>query len=271
MKILPSKTSSAPHGPSGIREDGPVATVRTLRIGMILFPGLNQMDFTGPFEVLSRSPKATVHVLWKDLEPVEDMRGLRLLPQQTFTESPDLDVLHVPGGHGQEALMEDQMVLTLIKRHADSGKLLLSVGTGALICGAAGILHGRHATTHWTAHDLLGCFGAIAVDQRVVVDRNLVTTTGVSAGIDGAVRVAAMLRGEEVAQQIQLAMEYAPDPPFQSGDFKTAPTSVVDSALLQVRRIRAQRVATARRYADQLDAQGRESLSTEGSLRAIEG
>jgi cyclohexyl-isocyanide hydratase len=251
MKILPSTNSAARHGLAVVQKERRIATARILRVGMILFPGLDQMDFTGPFEVFSRLPEATVHVLWKNLEPVEDMRGLRLLPQQTFVESPELDVLHVPGGNGQEALMSDETVLRLIRRHADSGKLLFSVGTGALICGAAGILHGRQATTHWTVHDLLCCFGAIAADQRVVVDRNLVTTAGASAGIDGAVRVAAMLRGDEIAQQIQLTMEYAPDPPFQSGDIKSAPPSVIDGAVLQGRRIRAQRVATACRYADQ--------------------
>jgi cyclohexyl-isocyanide hydratase len=167
--------------------------------------------------------------------------------------------------------MGDETVLNVIKRHADSGKLLLSVGTGALLCGAAGILHDRQATTHWTAHDLLGCFGAIAVDQRVVVDGNLVTTAGASAGIDGAVHVAAMLRGAEVAQQIQLAMEYAPDPPFKSGDIKSAPPSVVDGALLQVRRIRAQRVATACRYADQFGSVKREGRPAGPTLSAIEG
>src|SRR5689334_16801270 len=131
MKTLPSKEFAGPRPLSVVREDRPFATARTLRIGMILFPGLDQMDFTGPFEVFSRLPEATVHVLWKNLEPVEDMRGLRLLPQQTFTESAELDVLQVPGGHGQESLMGDETVLNVIKRHADSGKLLLSVGTGA--------------------------------------------------------------------------------------------------------------------------------------------
>jgi cyclohexyl-isocyanide hydratase len=180
------------------------------------------------------------------------MRGLRLLPQMTFAECPQLDVLHVPGGNGQEELMEDQTVLKLIREHADSGRLLFSVCTGALLCGAAGVLRGLQATTHWTAHDLLGCFGAIPVDKRVVVDGNIITTAGVSAGIDGAVRVAAMLRGAEVAQQIQLSMEYAPDPPFESGDVNRASQPVVDKALLEVRGIRARRLATARRYAERV-------------------
>ena len=136
-----------------------------LEIGMLVFPRMDQIDFTGPFEVLSRLPAANIHVIWKDKTPLQDQRGLILTPQTTFSEAPKLDVLHVPGGYGQEALMDDELVLSFIREHFHAGKYLFSVCTGALICGAAGVLRRRRATTNWTAFDLLKYFGAIPVDS----------------------------------------------------------------------------------------------------------
>jgi cyclohexyl-isocyanide hydratase len=134
-----------------------------------------------------------------------------------LSDAPQLDVLHVPGGGGQEVLMENEEVLGWLRRQAGGARCVFSVCTGALICGAAGLLKGKRATTHWSAHDLLPYFGATPVNERVVVDGNWVFAAGVTAGIDGALRVAAELRGEKVAQRIQLGMEYAPEPPFSSG------------------------------------------------------
>lgn len=223
-----------------------------LHIGMLIYPRLDQIDFTGPFEVLSRIPASTVHVLWKDLQPLADSKGLILTPDTPLDAAPPLDVLHVAGGYGQEALMDDETVLDFIRRHSASRRMVFAVCTGALICGAAGILLGRRATTHWSAFDLLPYFGAIPVDERVVVDGNLVSAAGVTAGIDGALHVAALLRGEEAAREIQLAMEYAPEPPFDSGTPRTASVETLQAVATEGLRMKEARLATARRIAERL-------------------
>src|ERR1700729_911266 len=186
-----------------------------LQIGSLLFEGIDQIDLTGPFEVLSRIPNSTYRIYGKTAGPIRDVRGLRLTPDATLADAPPLDVLHVPGGFGQEALMEDVEVLDWIRQQAAGACSILSVCTGALLCGAAGLLKGRRATTHWSSLHLLPFFGAIPVNERVVMDANYVFAAGVTAGIDAALRLAAELRGEEVAQAIQLDMVYAPEPPFK--------------------------------------------------------
>lgn len=148
--------------------------------------------------------------------------------------------------------MEDEAVLGWIRRQAAGAKIVFSVCTGALVCGAAGLLKGRRATTHWNSIHLLPFFGATPVDERVVVDDGFVFAAGVTAGIDGALRLAAMLRGEDVAQAIQLYMAYAPEPPFDSGDPKTAPAAVLAEARRAVADVTARREATARRVAARL-------------------
>jgi cyclohexyl-isocyanide hydratase len=201
-----------------------------LHIGGIIFPNLDQFDFNGPFEVLARIPNSTFHVLGKDKSPVRDVRGLVLLPGETLAESPQLDVLLVPGGAGQVEMMEDEEVLAFIRRQAAGAKIVFSVCTGMLILAAAGLLRGVKSTTHWSAFHFLEQLGIVPVDQRVVVDGKFVSAAGVSSGIDGALRVAAMLRGDAVAQQIQLYMQYAPEPPFDSGVPATAPAAVLAAA-----------------------------------------
>jgi cyclohexyl-isocyanide hydratase len=223
-----------------------------LDIGAIIFPMMDQIDFTGPFEVLSRLPDSTFHVIAKDLAPVRDMRGLLLTPEETLAQAPQLDLLLVPGGFGQEALMDDETVLSFIRQQAADARIVMSVCTGALVCGAAGLLKGRRATTNWTVHHLLGYFGATPVDERVVVDGNLVTTAGVTAGIDGALRVASILRGDDVAQNIQLFLEYAPEPPFNSGTPATAPARIVEAARNSAAAMVEKRLATAKRIAQRL-------------------
>ena len=176
-----------------------------LEIGCLLFEGLDQIDLTGPFEVLSRLPNSTYRIYGKTAEPVWDLKGLRLAPDAALADAPHLDVLHVPGGFGQEALMEDEAVLGWIREQATGARGVFSVCTGALLCGAAGLLQGRRATTHWASFHLLPFFGAIPVNERVVVDRNWVFAAGVTAGIDGALRLAAELRGEAAAQSDPVA------------------------------------------------------------------
>ena len=223
-----------------------------LEIGSLLFEGLDQIDLTGPFEVLSRIPNSTYRIYGKTAEPVRDLKGLRLTPDAALADAPRLDVLHVPGGFGQEALMEDASVLGWIREQATGARSVFSVCTGALLCGAAGLLRGRRATTHWASFHLLPFFGAIPVNERVVVDGNWVFAAGVTAGIDGALRLAAELRGEPGAQTIQLHMVYAPEPPFNSGTPETAPAAILAQARQAVQRITTQREATARRIATRL-------------------
>ena len=223
-----------------------------LQIGSLLFEGLDQIDLTGPFEVLSRLPNTTYRIYGKTVAPVRDMKGLRLTPDAALADAPQLDVLHVPGGFGQEALMEDEIVLDWLRRQAAGARSVFSVCTGALLCGAAGLLQGRRATTHWASLHLLPYFGAIPVDERVVVDGNWVFAAGVTAGIDGALHLAAELRGVEAAQAIQLYMVYAPEPPFDSGTPEKAPPAILNEARQSVRDITARREDTARRVAHRL-------------------
>jgi cyclohexyl-isocyanide hydratase len=223
-----------------------------LQIGSLLFEGVDQIDLTGPFEVLSRIPNSTYRIYAETLQPVRDVKGLHLVPDATLADAPRLDVLHVPGGFGQEALMEDAEVLAWIKQQAAGARSIFSVCTGSLLCGAAGLLKGRRATTHWASLHLLPFFGAIPVDERVVMDENWIFAAGVTAGIDGALRLAAELRGDDAARTIQLYMAYAPEPPFDSGTPETAPATVLQQARQSVAAITSQREATARRVAAKL-------------------
>jgi cyclohexyl-isocyanide hydratase len=223
-----------------------------LHIGSLLFEGLDQIDLTGPFEVLSRIPNSTHRIYGKTVEPIRDVRGLRLMPDAALADAPPLDVLHVPGGFGQEALMGDAEVLAWIRQQAAGACSIFSVCTGALLCGAAGLLNGRRATTHWASFHLLPFFGAIPVNERVVIDGAWVFAAGVTAGIDGALRLAAELRGDEAAQAIQLHMAYAPEPPFNAGTPETAPAAIVAQARQSVRDVTARREQTARRIAARL-------------------
>lgn len=220
-----------------------------LQIGSLLFDGLDQIDLTGPFEVLSRIPNATYRVYARTTDPVRDVKGLRLTPDATLAAAPKLDVLHVPGGFGQEALMENEEILTWITQQAAGARSVFSVCTGALLLGAAGLLRGRRATTHWASFHLLPLLGAIPVNERVVVDGTWIFAAGVTAGIDGALRLAAELRGDDAARAIQLYMQYAPEPPFDSGTPERAPVAILDQARRAVADITARREATARRVA----------------------
>lgn len=220
-----------------------------LHLGGILYPQMDQIDLTGPFEVLSRLPNSTFHLLGKETKPVRDVKGLLLTPEETFRDAPPLDVLLVPGGWGQQQLMDDEPTLAFLRAQAATARYVFSVCTGALICGAAGLLQGVRATTHWSAMQLLPYFGAIPVEQRVVVDGRILSAAGVTAGIDGALRLAALLRGEAAAQEIQLNIQYAPEPPFHSGTPATAPPEILRAQTEAFRSITEARLVTARRFA----------------------
>lgn len=223
-----------------------------LHIGSLIFPKLDQMDFTGPFEIFSRIPNSTYHIVGKETKPLRDTRGLILVPEKTFSEVPALDLLHIPGGSGQEVLMDDEETLSFVREQAVEARYVFAVCTGALVLGAAGLLKGRKATTHWAAFDLLIYFGGIPVNERVVIDGNLITAAGVTAGIDGALRVAALLRGNQTAQEIQLGIQYAPEPPFNSGTPESAPPEILAVARSRLERLSHARFATARRIGARL-------------------
>lgn len=188
--------------------------MKTLEIGMLLFPRITQLDLTGPFEVLSRLSACRVHLIWKSLDPVTSDSGLGMLPTTTFAACPQLDVVLVPGGPGQIPLMEDQEVLEFLRIQSVGAQYMTSVCTGSLVLGAAGLLRGYRAACHWMSRDLLSEFGAEPVADRIVCDRDRITGGGVTAGIDFALILAARLRSEAEAQAIALQLEYRPAPPF---------------------------------------------------------
>jgi cyclohexyl-isocyanide hydratase len=198
-----------------------------VNIGLLLFPAMTQLDATGPYEVLSRLPGARVHLIAKTSAPAASEQGLAIVPTATFAETPPLDLVCVPGGTGVNALLEDEETLAFLRHHGERARFVTSVCTGALALGAAGLLRGYKATTHWTALEFLGAFGAEAVEARFVVDRNRITGGGVTAGIDFGLVVAAELCGEAWARAIQLQIEYDPAPPFDSGSPRTADPALV--------------------------------------------
>ena len=189
----------------------------TFHIGLLLFPDLTQLDLTGPFEVFTKFPEAKVHLVWKTLDPIMAGGGMTITPTMTFADCPALDLICVPGGSGVNALLNDVDVLAFVKRQASGARYVTSVCTGALVLGAAGLLQGKRATTHWMSRDMLAAFGATPVVERVVIDGNTITGACVTAGIDFALVVAGQAFGEETAKSIQLNIEYDPHPPFDAG------------------------------------------------------
>lgn len=216
-------------------------------IGMLIFPGMTNLDFAGPLEVLARMPGAVVHVLGKDRSTVLTDIGQPVLPGLALNEAPTLDMLFVGGGPGATALMDDASVLDFLRQRAPAARWITSVCTGALVLGAAGLLRGYRATTHWTAMEVLPLLGAEPVNERVVVDRNRITGGGVTAGIDFGLTVAAQLHGEAVAKGLQLGMEYDPRPPFDCGSPGTAPAELVAQVRERAAPMTAARLAAAQR------------------------
>ena len=201
-------------------------TAASVHVGILLFEGVTQLDLTGPYEVLARMPDARVSLVAPQPDPVRTEWGMRIVPDISFAASPAFDVLVVPGGWGVDAQLENAEVLAFLRAQEKTARYVTSVCSGALLLGAAGLLRGYRATTHWLSLDLLRHFGAEPVRARVVRDRNRITGAGVTAGIDFALTMAAELYGDAVAQRIQLAIEYRPDPPFKSGSPDSAPTAV---------------------------------------------
>jgi cyclohexyl-isocyanide hydratase len=222
------------------------------RIGMLIFPRLTQLDMTGPYEVLARLPDTKVELVARTLDPVTTDRGMQIVPTITYAACPSLDVIMVPGGPGQQDLMEDDEALSFLRKQAARAKYITSVCTGSLVLGAAGLLKGKRATSHWAAIDHLALLGAIPVSEKVVIDGNVVTGAGVTSGIDFALALAAILEGEEVAREIQLQIEYDPAPPFNSGSPKTAARETVEKLRARLANLNEQRRVVAQRVGKRL-------------------
>lgn len=199
----------------------------SFNVGFVIFPNLTQLDFTGPLQVLSRLPNAAVHIASKSAAPVPSDCGLGLVPTHTFAQCPQFDLICVPGGaQGVVDAMGDSETVDFVRQQASGARYVTSVCTGAFILGAAGLLKGRRATTHWAFTDLLPIVGAVHEKARVVKDGNVITAGGVTSGIDFALGVVADIAGEPAAHAIQLGIEYDPAPPFSAGHPDQAPGSV---------------------------------------------
>jgi cyclohexyl-isocyanide hydratase len=222
----------------------------TIHIGMLLYPGLTQLDLTGPLEVLVRVPHARVHLLWKTRDPVVADSGIAILPSGTLADGPQLDVVFVPGGGGVTALLDDEEGLAFLRAQGERARFVTSVCTGSLLLGAAGLLGGYDAVTHWAFMDLLPMVGERPTRRRVVVDRNRVTGAGVTSGIDFALRLAAELSDEATARAIQLAIEYDPEPPYGGHPDRADPATVaaVSQRFQRTHEARTAKLKAGRRY-----------------------
>ncbi|MEG8044897.1 DJ-1/PfpI family protein [Sphingomonas aerolata] len=198
-----------------------------LRIAFLLFPNVTQLDLSGPAQILSRLGEAQVDLVWKTRDPVPTDAGFSILPTAIFAEVPYADILCVPGGFGLNDVIADDEAMAWVGAVGAGATWVTSVCTGSSILGAAGLLDGYRAGCHWAQRDMLPLFGAIPVDARTVVDRNRVTGGGVTAGIDFALTLIALIRGEAHARMVQLALEYDPQPPFDSGSPAQAGPEIV--------------------------------------------
>jgi cyclohexyl-isocyanide hydratase len=195
--------------------------------GFVIFNNITQLDFTGPLQVLHRLPNSQVHIIAATLEPVMSDCGLALVPTITFADCPQLDLICIPGGFGVEAAIADARVIEFVRKQASQAQYVTSVCTGAFVLGTAGLLQGKKATTHWAYHPMLATVGAIPTQGRVVRDGNVFTGGGVTAGIDFALTIVSEIAGAQVAQGIQLSIEYDPAPPFDSGTPNKAPGDIL--------------------------------------------
>ncbi|WP_335341133.1 DJ-1/PfpI family protein [Paraburkholderia caribensis] len=220
--------------------------------GLLLFPNMTQLDLTGPLEVLGRLPGWRVEIVAPTLSPVRTDKGLVIQPDADFGTASRYELFVVPGGPGTDDAMLDPEIINFIRERSNLASYIFGICTGSLLLGAAGLLRGRRSGGHWQARDLLSHFGAITSDDRLTVDGNIYTSGGVTAGIDMALHVAAAIAGDEVAQQIQLQIEYDPDPPFNAGTPFVAPPEIVKRALGATAARRAIRVAAVEEAAKRL-------------------
>jgi cyclohexyl-isocyanide hydratase len=224
-----------------------------ISVAFLLFPGVTQLDLTGPAQVLSRLGNAKVDLVAKTMDPVATDASFKLLPTATFADVPAADILCVPGGFGTVPAMEDAETLAWIRQVAERAQWVTSVCTGSLLLAAAGLLKGYRAASHWASRDQLAWFGAEPVAERVVFDRNRVTGGGVTAGIDFALALTAAIRGEAHARFVQLSLEYDPAPPFDSGSPERADPETVALYHAMVERFSPGRADKVRAIAEAMD------------------
>jgi cyclohexyl-isocyanide hydratase len=222
-----------------------------LQIGFLIFPEMMPLDMVGPFEVFTKMPDTKLHLVWKSLAPVTVAGGLQMLPTTTFTDCPALDVICVPGS-GMNPLLNDEETLEFVRDQANGARYITSVCTGSLVLGAAGLLKGKRAATHWMSREMLSAFGAIPVADRVVIHGNVITGGGVTAGVDFGITLAAELFGPEIAKTIQLAIEYNPAPPFDTGAPERAGEKIVAAARANAAKRQADRQLAVQRAAAKL-------------------
>lgn len=220
-------------------------------IAMLIHPKLVMQDLIGPMTVFNLMG-SEIHMVWKDYDPILTELGIPLFPTTTFAECPKkVDILFVPGGLGGSVdYMDDPEVLEFLADIGANAKYVTSVCTGSLLLGAAGLLKGYKATSHWYVREQLDLFGAMPVDERYVIDRNRVTGGGVTAGIDFGLALAAEIRSPLDAQRYQLVIEYAPAPPFNAGLPETAPKEAYD----RIMRGRAPIIEASRKKAEQISS-----------------
>ena len=221
-------------------------------IAFLLFPGLTQLDMTGPAQILSRMPGAKVRYVWDTLEPVPTDAGFSIVPTATFADVPKADILCIPGGVGVADVMNHDAAMAWVRSVGAEATWVTSVCTGSLILGAAGLLKGYKATTHWAWHHHLALFDAIPTQGRTVFDRNRVTGGGVTAGIDFALALVKQIQGEDVAKTLQLAFEYDPAPPFESGSPEKADPAIVEAYLARIAAVAPAREAELKEAAVRL-------------------
>lgn len=220
-----------------------------IKIGMVLFEGMTQLDLTGPFEIFSRFPDTQIHLISKSLDPVRSDRGLTISPDVTFEKCPEsLDVLFVPGGPGVSSVLDDPEYLNFIRSRDKHSKYITSVCTGSIILAACGLLQGFKATTHWLSMDLLSKFNVETKNERVVIDRNRITGGGVTSGIDFALIIASLLFGEAYAKEIQLMIEYNPNPPFHCGHPDVADSLILAKVKAERKEMQMKRLEQIEKY-----------------------
>lgn len=212
-----------------------------MQINIVAVKDMVQLDITGPYEVLARTPGWTVDLVSETMQPVRTDRGLTLLPMQTRETAKPSDILVIPGGAGIDAILLDEPWLDFVRRESGRAKYVFGICTGSLLLASAGVLKGRSAGCHWQARDLLEKFGVTPSGERMTVDGKFYTSGGVTSGIDMALKVVADAAGEKVARKIQLAIEYDPAPPFKGGTPHTSPKEIVDAVVEDGKKRRAAR------------------------------
>jgi len=230
----------------------PATSGEKFQIGVLVFDNVTNLDFAGPVDMLSRIREAEIHLLAKSRDVITTDSGGRIMPDKALDEAPPLDMILVPGGPGTTELMEDDEIIAFLQKCGSEARWVTSVCTGALLLGAAGLLEGYRAVTHWTMMDALAVFGAQSTSERVVVDRNRITGAGVTAGMDFALTLIALLWGDGRAQLIQLGTEYDPEPPFNAGSPDKAPKLIVDQFRARSASLSQARMAAAQRAAAKL-------------------